>query len=110
MLINDADRWRRRAEEARALAEQLNGYQARMAMLSVADDYDKSPGEPKDAQAPTSVPIDKLNARNKSRAVNTILVGNSPAFDKGDGIWAHPRRDGKFWRADRGQDENRRGL
>jgi hypothetical protein len=41
MLINDADRWRRRAEEARALAEQLNGYQARMAMLAVADDYDK---------------------------------------------------------------------
>jgi hypothetical protein len=40
MLIND-DRWRRRAEEARALAEQLNGYQARMAMLAVADDYDK---------------------------------------------------------------------
>jgi hypothetical protein len=41
MLINDADRWRRRAEEARALAEKLNGYEARVAMLAVADDYDK---------------------------------------------------------------------
>jgi hypothetical protein len=40
MLINDADRGRRRAEEARALAEKLNGYEARVAMLAVAADYD----------------------------------------------------------------------
>jgi len=41
MIFNDADRWRRRAEEARALAEKLNGDQARVAMLDVAAGYDK---------------------------------------------------------------------
>jgi|HubBroStandDraft_6_1064221.scaffolds.fasta_scaffold7460870_1 hypothetical protein len=40
MMINDADRWRRRAEEARALVEGLNGDQAKVAMLRVADEYD----------------------------------------------------------------------
>jgi hypothetical protein len=40
MMNNDADRWRRRAEEARALVEGLNGDQAKVAMLRVADEYD----------------------------------------------------------------------
>jgi hypothetical protein len=41
MLINDADHWRRRAEEARALAEELNGDHAKVAMLRVADECNK---------------------------------------------------------------------
>jgi hypothetical protein len=41
MFFNDADHWRRRAEESHALAEQLNGDQARAAMLEVAEGYDK---------------------------------------------------------------------
>jgi hypothetical protein len=41
MLINDAGRWRRRAEEARALAKEMNGDQAKVAMLVVAAEYDR---------------------------------------------------------------------
>jgi hypothetical protein len=80
MLINDAERWRRRAEEARALAEKLNGYEARVAMLAVADDYDKIARQAEGRSGPDERSLDKLNARNKSRAVYTILVGNCSAY------------------------------
>jgi hypothetical protein len=77
MLIDDADRWRRRAEEARALAEKLNGDQARVAMLAIADDYDKlarradeRTGRPE--VAPDSIPLDKLNASNDERRPSDV--------------------------------------
>jgi hypothetical protein len=41
MLINDAGHWRQRAESARALAKEMNDFGATVAMLKIADDYDK---------------------------------------------------------------------
>jgi hypothetical protein len=38
--LNDPDHWRQRAEEARALAEQVNNETAKKMMLKIADDYD----------------------------------------------------------------------
>jgi hypothetical protein len=40
-LLNDPEHWRRRAKEARAIAEMLTDAGARKLMLGVADDYDK---------------------------------------------------------------------
>jgi|HubBroStandDraft_6_1064221.scaffolds.fasta_scaffold2240044_1 hypothetical protein len=40
-FVNNADHWRRRAAEMRALAEDVKDMVARARMLRVADDYDK---------------------------------------------------------------------
>ncbi len=64
MLINDADRWRRRAEEARALAGKLNGEQARAAMLGVADDYEKLARRAERRSYLSGIPSDNLNDSN----------------------------------------------
>ena len=37
--INDPEHWRRRAEESRVLAEQMNDETAKQVMLRIADDY-----------------------------------------------------------------------
>ena len=63
MLINDAGRWRRRAEEARALAKKMNGDQAKVAMLGVADDYDKiaqRAEERRTTRKPDAIPFGNL--------------------------------------------------
>ena len=39
--FNDPRYWHRRAEEARVLAEQMNGERNKERMLKVADDYDE---------------------------------------------------------------------
>lgn len=39
--INDPKHWQERAEEARAMAEQLTDEKSRDAMLRIANDYDK---------------------------------------------------------------------
>jgi hypothetical protein len=39
--INDPKHWQERAEEARAMAEQLTDEKSRDAMLRIAKDYDK---------------------------------------------------------------------
>ena len=39
--LNDPEHWRRRAEEARVLAEQVTNETAKKMMLKIADDYDK---------------------------------------------------------------------
>jgi hypothetical protein len=38
---NDPEHWRRRAEEARTLAEQMSDKWSKQTMLKIADDYDK---------------------------------------------------------------------
>ena len=38
--FKDPEHWRRRAEEARALAEQMASEQHKKMMLKIADDYD----------------------------------------------------------------------
>ena len=40
-LIDDAQHWRDRAEEARTHAEQMNDADARMMMLGTAESYEK---------------------------------------------------------------------
>jgi hypothetical protein len=40
-FINDPAHWRQRAEEARALAGQLNDLDAKIAMLRIADEYER---------------------------------------------------------------------
>ena len=40
-LINDPTHWRSRAEEARAIAEEMTDLEARAAMLRIADGYDR---------------------------------------------------------------------
>jgi hypothetical protein len=42
MLINDAGHWRRRAAAARALAKEMNNCGAKVAMLKIADDYERA--------------------------------------------------------------------
>ena len=39
--FNDPRHWRQRAEEARALAEDMKGAEAKRMMLKTAEDYDK---------------------------------------------------------------------
>jgi hypothetical protein len=39
--FNDPDHWHRRAEESRALAEQMSDQAAKKRMLKNADDYDE---------------------------------------------------------------------
>jgi hypothetical protein len=39
-FINDPAHWRQRAEEARAVAEQMNEPQSKEAMLRIAKDYE----------------------------------------------------------------------
>jgi hypothetical protein len=38
---NDAEHWRQRAKEARAMAESLNDPQSKEAMLRIAHDYER---------------------------------------------------------------------
>ena len=40
-FINDPDHWRKRAEEARTLADQITDPQSKQAMLRIATDYDR---------------------------------------------------------------------
>jgi hypothetical protein len=40
-FINDPEHWRKRAEEARTLANQMNDETAKQTMLSIAADYDR---------------------------------------------------------------------
>jgi hypothetical protein len=40
-FINDPEHWRQRAEEARALADQMNDEASRQTMLRIAADYDR---------------------------------------------------------------------
>ena len=40
-LTNDPDHWRKRANEARASAEQITDSEAKMTMLSIASDYER---------------------------------------------------------------------
>jgi hypothetical protein len=63
MLINDAGHWRRRAESARALAKEMNDYGAKVAMLKIADDYDKlarRSEEPLATRKPDAIPFGNL--------------------------------------------------
>jgi hypothetical protein len=39
--FNDPEHWRRRAEESRVLAEQMNDEKAKKIMLGIAEDYEK---------------------------------------------------------------------
>jgi hypothetical protein len=39
-FINDPEHWRKRAEEARKLADQMNDPDAKQTMLGIAKDYD----------------------------------------------------------------------
>jgi hypothetical protein len=39
-FINDSEHWRIRAEEARALADQMNDEPSKQTMLRIATDYD----------------------------------------------------------------------
>jgi hypothetical protein len=58
-LLNDPDHWRKRANEARASAEQVADPEAKMTMLSIANDYDK------------------LAKRAAERLLNSIKSGDS---------------------------------
>jgi hypothetical protein len=40
-FINEPEHWRKRAEEARTLADQMNDPQSKQAMLRIATDYDR---------------------------------------------------------------------
>jgi len=40
-FINDPEHWRKRADEARALAEQMKDPQSKEAMLRIAHDYER---------------------------------------------------------------------
>jgi hypothetical protein len=40
-FINDPEHWRQRAEEARALADQMNDEASKQAMLRIVADYDR---------------------------------------------------------------------
>jgi hypothetical protein len=40
MFLNDAQRWRDRADEMRALASETNDPESRMIMLRLANDYE----------------------------------------------------------------------
>jgi hypothetical protein len=40
-FINDAEHWRKRAEEARTLADQMNDENSKQTMLRIAADYDR---------------------------------------------------------------------
>ena len=39
--FSDPEHWRKRAEESRVLAEQMNDETAKKIMLGIADDYEK---------------------------------------------------------------------
>jgi hypothetical protein len=49
-FINDPEHWRKRAEEARTLANQMNDETAKQTMLSIAADYDRLAERPKHEQ------------------------------------------------------------
>ena len=40
-FIHDPEHWRQRAEEARAVADQIADPEARQMMLKIADDYER---------------------------------------------------------------------
>jgi hypothetical protein len=40
-LLDDAEYWRKRAEEARTLAEQMENTETKALMLGIADSYEK---------------------------------------------------------------------
>ena len=40
-FINDPEHWRKRAEEARTLADQMNDEKSKQTMLRIAADYDR---------------------------------------------------------------------
>jgi len=40
-FINDPEHWRKRAEEARTLANQMNDETSKQTMLKIAADYDR---------------------------------------------------------------------
>ena len=40
-FINEPDHWRARAEEARILANQMNDAEAKVAMLRIAEEYER---------------------------------------------------------------------
>jgi hypothetical protein len=40
-FINDPEHWRKRAEEARKLADQMDDPDAKQTMLGIAKDYDR---------------------------------------------------------------------
>jgi hypothetical protein len=48
--INDARHWRDRAAEMRVLSDEIKDPEAQRIMLKLANDYDKLPTEPNDAQ------------------------------------------------------------
>jgi hypothetical protein len=54
-FINDPEHWRKRAEEARALAKQMNDETSKQTMLKIAADYDhlaeRAEGRAKGAQS-----------------------------------------------------------
>jgi hypothetical protein len=62
MLINDAGHWRRRAAAARALAKEMNNYGAKVAMLKIADDYDKLVRRAEERRVTRAIALDNPNA------------------------------------------------
>ena len=59
-FINEPEHWRARADEARILAKQMNDAEAKVAMLRIAEDYERlaqrAEGRPWGAQIQTEAP------------------------------------------------------